>query len=62
MAIPGNDVAELMDELKPSPSIRLDSDLLLFSNLQQIGHMEWTMYKPRRGAFYNTALEKLVLS
>jgi nicotinamidase-related amidase len=58
IAIPGSDGAELMDELKPSPLIRLDSDLLLSSNLQQIGPMEWIMYKPRWGAFYNTALEK----
>ncbi|MGI8831653.1 MAG: cysteine hydrolase family protein [Nitrososphaeraceae archaeon] len=58
MVILGSDGAELMDELKPSPSIRLDSDLLLSSNLQQIGPMEWIIYKPRWGAFYNTALEK----
>jgi hypothetical protein len=50
-----------MDELKPSSSstIRLDSSLLLLSgHLQQIGSMEWIMYKPRWGAFYNTLLEK----
>jgi nicotinamidase-related amidase len=58
MVVPGNDGAELMDELKPYPSIRLDSDLLLSGNFQQIGPMEWIMYKPRWGAFYNTALEK----
>jgi nicotinamidase-related amidase len=58
MAIPGSDGAELMDELKPSPEIKLDSDVLLSGNLQQIGSMEWIMYKPRWGAFYNTVLEK----
>jgi nicotinamidase-related amidase len=58
MVMLGNDGAELVDELKPYPSIRLDSDLLLSGNLQQIGPMEWIMYKPRWGAFYNTALEK----
>jgi len=57
MAIPGSDGAELMDELKPSPSMRLESDLLLSGNLQQIGPMEWIMYKSRWGAFYNTGLE-----
>jgi hypothetical protein len=57
---PGSDGAELMDELKPSSStIRLDSSLLLSSQLQQIGTMEWIMYKPRwGGAFYNTLLEE----
>ena len=58
VVIPGTDGAELMDELKPYPSIKLDSDLLLSGNLQQIGPMEWIMYKPRWGAFYNTPLEK----
>jgi hypothetical protein len=48
-----------MDELKPSPAIRLNSSLLLSGHhLQQIGTMEWIMYKPRWGAFYNTLLEK----
>lgn len=46
-----------MDELKPSPDIRLNSSLLC-DNLQQIGSMEWIMYKPRWGALYKTALEK----
>jgi nicotinamidase-related amidase len=60
VVIPGSDGAELMDELKPSSSstIRLDSSLLLSDHLQQIGTMEWIMYKPRWGAFYNTLLEK----
>ena len=58
MVVPGDDGAELMDELKPSPLVRLDLDLLLSGNFQQIGPMEWIMYKSRWGAFYNTALEK----
>ena len=58
VVIPGSDGAELMDELKPSSTIRLDPDLLLSGHLQQIGTMEWIMYKPRWGAFYNTLLEK----
>jgi nicotinamidase-related amidase len=57
LVIPGSDGAELINELKPSPAIRLDSNLLLSGNLQQIGSMEWIMYKPRWGAFYNTLLE-----
>jgi nicotinamidase-related amidase len=58
MIISESDGAELMDELKLSPVIRLNSGLLLSGNLQQVGSMEWIMYKPRWGAFYNTILEK----
>jgi nicotinamidase-related amidase len=58
LVIPGSDGAELMDELKPSPTIRLNSKLLLSGNLQQIGSMESIMYKPRWGAFYDTKLER----
>jgi len=56
--IPGSSGAELMDEIKPSPTIILNSSLLLSGRLQQIGSMEWIMYKPRWGAFYDTLLEK----
>ncbi len=54
----GSDGADLLDELKPLSRIKLDSNLLLSGSLQQIGDMEWIMYKPRWGAFYNTQLEK----
>ena len=58
MVIVGSNGAELVDELKPSSDIKLDSNLLLSGSLQQIGEMEWIMYKSRWGAFYNTSLEK----
>ena len=58
IVILGSDGAELVDELKPSSNTRLDSELLISGYLQQIGKMEWIMYKPRWGAFYNTNLEK----
>jgi len=58
MIISESDGAELMDELKISPDIRLNSELLLSGTLQQVGSMEWIMYKPRWGAYYNTILEK----
>jgi nicotinamidase-related amidase len=58
VVIPGSYGAELMDELKPSSTTRLDSTLLLSGHLQQIGTIEWIMYKPRWGAFYDTLLEK----
>ncbi len=54
VVIPESDGAELMEELKPSSTIILDSSLLLSGQLQQIGTMEWIIYKPRWGAFYNT--------
>ena len=47
LVIPGSTGAELMDVLKPQSHIRLDSKLLLSGNLQQIGSMEWIIYKPR---------------
>jgi nicotinamidase-related amidase len=58
VVIAGSDGAELMDELKPTKIIRLNPNLLLSGNLQQIGSKEWIMYKSRWGAFYKTALEK----
>jgi nicotinamidase-related amidase len=58
VVIPGSYGSEPMDELKPSSEVRLNSSLLLSGQFQQIRHMEWIMYKPRWGAFYNTPLEK----
>jgi nicotinamidase-related amidase len=54
---PGSDGAELMDELKPSPGVKLDAEKLLAGKLQSIGPNEWLMYKPRWGAFFQTPLE-----
>ena len=58
VVIPGSDGAELIDELKPSPAIRLDSSLLLSGHLQQIGTMEWIMYKPRWGSILQYIIRK----
>src|ERR671934_3108383 len=58
VVIAGSDGAELMNELKLSHRVRLNSNLLLSGQLQQVGPMEWIIYKPRWGAFYNTLLEK----
>ena len=58
IVISGSDGAELIDELKPFTTARMNSNLLLSGKLQKIGSMEWIMYKPRWGAFYNTPLEK----
>jgi nicotinamidase-related amidase len=52
---PGTEIAA---ELLPDASIALDSRLLLAGGLQQIGPREVAIYKPRWGAFYETALEQ----
>ncbi len=49
----GGNGAELVDELKPSDEVSLDTKLLLGGELQEIGQREWIMYKPRWGAFYH---------
>jgi nicotinamidase-related amidase len=58
VVLPETDGAELVDDLKPSPQVRLDAGSLLDGGLQQIGPSEWIMYKPRWGAFYRTPLEE----
>ncbi len=58
MVAPGSPGAEIMEELKPFPQVRLDAALLLSGKLQAIGPREWFMYKPRWGAFYQTRLEE----
>ncbi len=57
MAVPGSDGAELVQDLKPYPSVRLDCDALLRGDLQRLAENEYAMYKPRWGAFYGTMLE-----
>jgi len=57
IVLPGTEGSELVAGLKPSPSIRLQSELLLGGNVQPIRDHEVIMYKPRWGAFYRTPLE-----
>lgn len=57
MAGPGSDGAELVQDLKPDPGVRLDCDALLRGELQRLAENEYAMYKPRWGAFYGTMLE-----
>ena len=56
--MPGTFGAELIDELKPDPGVRLDPETLLAGKFQQIGGEEWVHYKPRWGAFHDTALDE----
>ena len=54
---PDTDGAELVEALKPSQDVRLESQLLLDGEFQAIGTREWAMYKPRWSAFFRTALD-----
>lgn len=55
--MPGTSGAELIDEVRPSPKVRLDAAELLTGGTQTIGANEWALYKPRWGAFHDTRLE-----
>lgn len=60
MVSPGSAGAELVDAIKPSDSKKLDYENLLAGEVQPIGPLEWAMYKPRWGAFYQTRLESFL--
>jgi nicotinamidase-related amidase len=49
--------SQLAPGLQAEPAARLDAELLLAGGLQVVGEREVVMYKPRWGAFYETALE-----
>jgi len=55
--MPGSLGAELLDELKPDPAIRLNPAPLLKGRFQKLGPCEWAFYRPRWGAFHATDLE-----
>ncbi len=55
--MPGSLGSEILDELKPDPSIRANPERLLGGNMQKIGAVEWLFYRPRWGAFHDTPLE-----
>ena len=54
---PSSEGAELVDDLKPDLSVRMDHQLLLSGAFQELSSNETIMYKPRWGAFYQTLLE-----
>ncbi len=54
--MPGTFGAELVEEVKPDPEVRLDPEALLSGRFQEVGSNEWMFYKPRWGAFHETAL------
>ena len=55
--MPGTRGAELIEEINPGRSIRLDPNSLLSGTFQEVGSDEWVAYKPRWGAFHGTNLE-----
>ncbi len=55
--MPGSLGSEILDELKPDPSIRLNPERLLSGRMQDIGPSERVFYRPRWGAFHDTVLE-----
>jgi len=54
---PGTKGAELVSDLKPDADTEINSPMLLSGGLQDVGKLEWIIYKPRWGAFYATRLE-----
>ncbi len=59
VATPGAEGSQLVAELTP-PGTVLDHSTLLNGHPQRIGENEWVFYKPRWGAFYQTALEAML--
>lgn len=57
---PGSEGAELVSELKPDPSAKINATELLSGELQNIAPNEYVMYKSRWGAFYGTRLEEFL--
>jgi nicotinamidase-related amidase len=57
ITLPGSAGSQIAAELLPNV-VELDHELLLAGGFQRIGTAEHVMYKPRWGAFYDTALER----
>jgi nicotinamidase-related amidase len=55
--MPGTMGVELLDEVRPGSAPRLDAAELLDGGFQELGQAEWAFYRPRWGAFHETALE-----
>jgi nicotinamidase-related amidase len=55
--VPDAPGSQLADELLPLSAPALDHELLLAGGIQSLGEREVVIYKPRWGAFYQTALE-----
>lgn len=60
--VPETPGAELADEIKPNPDVRLAAQLLLSGEFQLWSGTEAVMYKPRWSAFFGTGLERFLSS
>lgn len=60
MVRPGSIGAEIVETIKPENASKLNHEELLEGSIQMIGNLEWVMYKPRWGAFYQTQLEEFL--
>ncbi len=58
--MPGSLGSELIDEVNPDPSKRLDPEKLLAGGFQILGSNEQVFYRPRWGAFHKTKLEEML--
>jgi nicotinamidase-related amidase len=57
LVIAGSPGSQIAPRILQSPVVELDSDMLLQRGIQEIATKEWVIYKPRWGAFFETALE-----
>ncbi len=57
MLLAGSSGSELAPELLPTQNLRLDAASLLEGRIQSLAPAEVVIYKPRRGAFFQTPLE-----
>ncbi len=56
--MPGTSGTELIEAIQPKNRARVDPSLLFSGKLQPVGENEWLVYKPRWGAFHETALDE----
>lgn len=54
---PNSEGSQIVADLLPDKTIKLNSEDLMNGIFQETGEKEWIMYKPRWGAFYKTNLE-----
>jgi nicotinamidase-related amidase len=55
---PGSPGSQIAPTLRPEGVMDLDPERLLTGEFQELGALEWAMWKPRWGAFYRTRLEE----
>ena len=58
--IRGSNGRRVADPLLPDTSVKFDDELLLGGGVQQLGPLEFAIYKPRWGAFFRTPLESFL--